>query len=45
MFRELSDSKAFPKHQFWDYEIILEDGKKPGYLPIYSLSENEKEVF
>ena len=44
VFREPSDSTALPKHQPWDYKIVLKDGKKPGYLPIYSLSKNKKEV-
>ena len=33
-----------PKHQPWDHEIKLQSGKKPGFGPIYSLSEKELQV-
>lgn len=35
---------ALSKHQPWDHEIRLEEGKKPTFGPIYQLSENELKV-
>lgn len=41
LFRERPNETALPKHQPWDHEIPLEPGKKPGFGPIYSLSQDE----
>jgi hypothetical protein len=41
LFEEELGKEALPKHQEWDYEIILEEGKKPGFQPIYGMSEKE----
>jgi hypothetical protein len=41
LFEEELGKEALPKHQEWDHEIILEEGKKPGFQPIYGMSEKE----
>ena len=35
MFKEELSAKALPKHQSWDYEIKLKEGKEPPFRPIY----------
>ena len=35
---------TLPEHQEWDYEIPLEDRKKPTHSPIYTLSAKELEA-
>ena len=40
MFKEEAHEKL-SKHQDWDHEIPIEEGKKPTYGPIYALSETE----
>jgi hypothetical protein len=44
LFLEETGLEALPKHQEWDYEIILEERKKPTFRPIYGLSEKELEA-
>jgi hypothetical protein len=44
MFKEELSAKALPKHQPWDCEIKLEEGKEPPFGPIYQLSEKELEI-
>ena len=44
LFQEETTTAALPKHQPWDHEIKLQPGKKPGFGPIYSLSEKELQV-
>ena len=44
MFEEELSAKALPKHQSWDCEIKLEEGKEPPFGPIYQLSEKELEI-
>ncbi|HEY9845636.1 MAG TPA: retropepsin-like aspartic protease/reverse transcriptase, partial [Candidatus Caenarcaniphilales bacterium] len=45
LLKEETGANALPKHQPWDHEIKLEDGKKPPFGPIYGMSEGElKEV-
>jgi hypothetical protein len=44
LFLEETGPEALPKHQEWDHEIILEEGKKPTFGPIYGLSEKELEA-
>jgi transposase InsO family protein len=41
LFEEELGKEALPKHQPWDHEIILEEGKQPGFQPIYGMSEKE----
>ncbi|KAI1686157.1 reverse transcriptase [Pyrenophora tritici-repentis] len=41
LFREVADEQALPKHQPWDHKIVLQEGKKPTFGPIYGLSEKE----
>ncbi|KAK1912882.1 hypothetical protein P3342_004818 [Pyrenophora teres f. teres] len=41
LFREVADEQALPKHQPWDHKIVLQEGKKPTFDPIYGLSEKE----
>ena len=41
LFEEETDATALPKHQPWDHEIVLEEGKQPTFNPIYALSEKE----
>ena len=43
LFQEELGPAALPKHQTWDHEIKLEPGKKPGFQPIYPMSERELE--
>ncbi len=38
LFEEESDQEALPKHQSWDHEIKLVDGKEPTKQSIYPLS-------
>ena len=40
MFKEKAHEKL-PEHQDWDHKILIEEGKKPTYGPIYALSETE----
>ena len=40
MFKEEAHEKLL-EHQDWDYEIPIEEGKKPTYGPIYVLSETK----
>jgi hypothetical protein len=44
MFEEELSAKALPKHQPWDCEIKLEEGKEPPFGPIYQLSEKELKI-
>jgi transposase InsO family protein len=44
LFQEELGPAALPKHQPWDCEITLEEGKTPGFGPIYKLSEKELEA-
>ena len=44
LFQEETTTAALPKHQPWDHGIKLQPGKKPGFGPIYSLSEKELQV-
>jgi hypothetical protein len=41
LFKEELGKEALPKHQLWDYKILLEEGKQPGFQPIYGMSEIE----
>jgi hypothetical protein len=41
LFEEELGKEALPKHQPWDHEILLEEGKQPGFQPIYGMSEIE----
>ena len=41
LFEEGTDESALPKHESWDHEIPLVEGKTPGFGPIYALSETE----
>ena len=42
LFLEEKDkSKALPKHQPWDHQVPLMEGKQPTFGPIYQLSEKE----
>jgi hypothetical protein len=41
LFQEELGLDALPKHQLWDHEIILEEGKTPGFQLIYGMSEKE----
>ena len=40
MFREKAHEKL-PKYRDWDYEILIEEGKKLTYGLIYTLSKTE----
>lgn len=44
MFIEKVGLGALPKHKPWDHEIKLMEGKYPGFMPIYKLTEKELEV-
>jgi hypothetical protein len=44
MFIEKKGIRALPKHQPWDHEIELEEGKQPGFERIIPLSEKELEI-
>jgi transposase InsO family protein len=44
LFAEVVDGEALPKHQSWDHEIVLEEGKTPPFGPIYPLSEMELQI-
>ena len=39
------NTKALPKHQTWDHEIILESSKTFTFEPIYALFEKELKIF
>ena len=41
LFEEGAPEKALPKHQPWDHEIPLVEGKTPTFGPIYQMSEFE----
>lgn len=41
LFQEVVDEQALPKHQPWDHEIVLQEGKTPTFGPIYQLSDRE----
>ena len=41
LFREEVDHRALPRHQPWDHEIVLEEGKTPPFGPLYQQSEKE----
>lgn len=41
LFEEQHDKQALPKHQDWDHEIKLVEGKQSTFGPIYQLSEKE----
>jgi hypothetical protein len=41
LFEERPAESALPKHQPWDHEIPLEDGKQPTYGPLYSMFERQ----
>jgi hypothetical protein len=41
LFEEELGLDALPKHQLWDHEIKLEEGKTLGFLLIYLMSEKE----
>ena len=41
LFEEGAPEKALPKHQPWDHEIPLIEGKTPTFGPIYQMSEFE----
>jgi hypothetical protein len=41
LFEEELGIEALPKHQKWDHEIKLEEGKTPGFQAIYKMSEKE----
>lgn len=41
LFREGPKNEALPKHQPWDHEIPLEEGKTPPFGPLYQQSEKE----
>ena len=40
MFKEEAYEKL-PEHRDWDHEILIKEGKKPTYGPIYALSETK----
>ena len=45
LFQEGEDAHtALPRHQPWDYEIVLAGDKQPTFGPIYALSEKELKV-
>jgi len=44
LFQEELGKEALPKHQPWDHEIPLIEGKQPKAQPIYSLSRTELEA-
>jgi transposase InsO family protein len=44
MFIKKEGLGALPKHQPWDCEIELEEGKYPTKIPIYQLSEKELKI-
>jgi len=44
LFAEVEDADALPAHQPWDHEITLEEGKQPGFGPIYGMSGKELQV-
>jgi hypothetical protein len=41
LFQEGPKSEALPKHQPWDHEIPLEEGKSPPFGLIYQMSADE----
>jgi len=44
LFIENKSASILSKHQFWNYEILLEFGKKLTYKSIYSLSKKELKI-
>jgi hypothetical protein len=44
MFVEKVGLGALPKHKPWDHKIDLIEGKHPGFMPIYKLTEKELQV-
>ena len=43
LFEDRKLDFQLPKHQPWDHSIPLEEGKKPTFGPIYSMSNAESE--
>ena len=41
LFNKAKGSEALPKHQPWDHEISIQEGKQPTFGPVYSYSEKE----
>ena len=44
LFKEAKGQEALPKHQPWDHEIPIMEGREPTFGPIYGLSATELEV-
>ena len=44
LFQEEVTAAALPKHQPWDHEIILEEGKEPTFESLYRQTDRELEV-
>ena len=44
LFQEETDATALPRHQPWDHEITLQEGKQPTFGPIYAMAETELKV-
>jgi hypothetical protein len=44
LFQKELGKEALPKHQPWDHEILLVEGKQPKAQPIYSLFRTELEA-
>ena len=44
LFQKELEKEALPKHQFWDYKILLMEKKKSKSQHIYLLSEKELQV-
>ena len=41
LFDKAKGPEALPKHQPWDHEILIQEGKQPTFGPVYSCSEKE----
>src|SRR5438067_8772172 len=41
LFDKAKGPEALPKHQPWDHEIPIQEGKQPTFGPVYSCSEKE----
>jgi transposase InsO family protein len=41
LFQEDVGASALPRHEPWDHEIVLQEGKQPTFGPLYGLSEKE----
>ena len=41
LFSKDKGPEALPKHQPWDHQIPLQEGKQPTFEPVYSCSEKE----